>query len=687
MTFRIGLDVGGTFTDAAIIDEETGEFQSFKFPTTRDPIDGVIECCRIAATGYGIDMRKLFLHTSHIIHGTTVATNTVIQRKGVKTGLLCTMGHNHILWKGEANKEDVFNHKIPFPETLIPVYLCQEVKERMNSEGEIVVPLDEESVLAAIQKFKKWKVEAIAVSLLWSIVNGKHERVTKEIIEREWPGISPSISSEVEPTIREYPRTCCVVLDAMLKPIITDYIKNFDNRLRENGFRGEWYTVTSSGGLVTPSELSLKPVYTLYSGPSIGPLAGLFFATGKQVENIVIIDMGGTSFDVSTVIEGMIPMTKNARIGPYPTGLTSIEVLTIGAGGGSIGWVDPGGLLHVGPQSAGAHPGPACYATGGKEPTVTDANLVLGYLNPNYFLGGQMKINPKLSWNAIEEKVARPIKQGVEQAAVGIHRVVNENMVAGILEMTVRRGIDPREFLLIGGGGAAALHAARLARELGIRKILIPKGAPVLCAIGMLNGDISFSFSASNYTQTNQFNFESVNVLLAELEEKARTFLIRSETSHMKIRFEYYVTARYPMQVSELEIPLAQSRVTPEMILQLERDFHNTYEKRYGICDRKSHIELVDWRVVGIGHLSKIALQEKQLGGKDPSNAFKGRRRAYFEEDGQFIETPLYDGNKLVCGMEIDGPAIVEDALTSTLVIPGSVFRVDEFGSYVVELS
>jgi N-methylhydantoinase A len=396
--------------------------------------------------------------------------------------------------------------------------------------------------------------------------------------------------------------------------------------------------------------------------------------------------MGGTSFDVSVIVGGIPTMTREAKVGEYPTGVTSIEVLSLGAGGGSIGWVDSAGLLHVGPKSAGAEPGPACYGTGGKEPTVTDANIVLGYIDPNYFLGGRMKLYPELSRKAIEEKIAKPLKQKVEVAASGIYRVVNENMVGGILEMTVRRGIDPREFLLIVGGGAGAIHGAKLARELNMRKLVVPKTAPVLCAIGMLNADVTFSYVGSKYTDTTNFDFNGVNAMLAELEAKAKAALDREGIPKNERRFEYYIAARYPMQVNEIDVPLRNSRITPDSVSQLVQDFHAAHKKRYAVDDPTSHIECTDWRVLGIGVTPRLLLAELPYAGEDASVALKGRQKAYFEEAGGFIETPVYDGNRLGYGMRIDGPAIIEDSLTTTVVIPYSKAKVNKAGSYIIEL-
>lgn len=687
MAYRIGTDTGGTFTDLAVIDEK-GEVRMYKSSTTpHDYTQGIINCLELCAADHQMNLKDFFRQVeTMIIHGSTIATNTIIQGKGAKVGMLCTKGHKAILWRREGNREDVFNYYVNYPKPLVPLYRCLEVTERINSEGGIEVPLDEDDLRAKIRQLKSWGVEAIGVCLLWSIVNPVHEKRVGEIIEEEWPGIPYSLSSRLQPIIREYNRTACTAFDAMLKPIMKEYARNFRERLAEYGFDKDFLMVVSSGGIMTASEAVAKPVYTLFSGPAMGPVAGQFFASQEGAENFVTVDMGGTSFDVSTVTEGMLTITRDARLGPDPTGVASVEVIALGAGGGSIGWVDAGGLLHVGPESAGAEPGPACYGLGGLEPTVTDANLVLGYINPEYFLGGRLKIYPELARRAIEERVAKPLKQSLEAAASGIFQVVNTNMIGGVLDMTVRRGIDPREYLLVVGGGAGAIHAATLAKELGMRRVIIPKMAPVLCAMGMLNANINFSYVGSKYTQTKSFDFDGVNALLAELETRAKAALDRNGIPESSRRFEFYVAARYPMEVTEIDIPLKSSRMTPEAIWQLEKDFHDAHEKRYAVRDADSHIECTDWRVMGIGQSPELRLKEQPYLGRDASRALKGRRPVYFTEAGGFIETLIYDGGKLGYGMEISGPAVIEDALTTTVLIPGSTLRVNHFGSYIMEI-
>jgi N-methylhydantoinase A len=518
-------------------------------------------------------------------------------------------------------------------------------------------------------------------------VNDAHEKRVKELIKEEWPEVPISLSSEVQPIIREYYRTSCVSFDAMLKPVFSNYVTNLRRTLEEYGYNQEVAMVVSTGGVMSANEVMERPVFSLFSGPAMGPGAGLFFASQEGLNNCVVIDMGGTSFDVSTVIDGQPTLTRSAKVEEYPTGVTSIELLTLGAGGGSIAWVDTGGLLHVGPESAGADPGPACYMKGGENPTVTDANVILGYLDPDYFLGGKMKIDPALSQKAIKEKIATPLNLTVEEAAQGIYRVVNADMVGGILDMTVRRGVSPKDFILVVGGGAAGMHALKLASELGMGKVIIPRAAAVLCALGMLNADVNFSHVGSKYAESYRFDYDGVNTLLSDLERKGKEALEREGIPSENQRFEYYAAIRYPMQVTELDINLPNSRIIPDMMDQMIQDFHQTHERRYAVNDPTSSIEFTDWRVVARGLLPKLQLREQPHSGEDSAKALKSKRKAYFEALGGFTDTAVYDGNKLSYGMLINGPAIIEEPLTTVVLIPGSTATVNKVGSYVIELS
>jgi len=689
LKFKIGIDIGGTFTDLAVIDDDAN-FRMYKSSTTPENYSkGILDCFALCAADYGMDIKDFFRRVDvFFIHGSTIATNAVLERKTKKIGIICTRGHKFILWRRPINKENVFDFSIPYPQPLVPPYLCMEVTERINSEGDVEIPLNEDSVRMAVRQLKKWKVESIGVCLLWSIANDCHERQVAEIIEEEWPGVPYSLSSEVQPIIGEYHRASCVALNAMLTPIMKDYIKNLKDTLKKYGFEKEFFIVASNGGMITTNEAIEKPVYCLLSGPSMGPKAGLSIGRQEGVDNLITVDMGGTSFDISIIVDGKVVMNRNAMVGEYPTGVVSVEVLPLGAGGGSIAWIDAGGLLHVGPKSAGSKPGPACYGLGGKEATVTDANVILGYINPNYFLGGKMKIYPELSRKVIEKKVAVPLGKEVYEAAAGIYQVVNEKMIGGILKATTEKGIDPREFVMIVGGGAGPMHGAEIAKQLGIRKIIIPRAASVLCSMGMLKADIIFSRVQTYFMNIEKFDFDNVNILLERLENRVKASLIKAGISEENQRFEYYVTMRYPMQVKEIEIPLPTNRIQPNLISNLVDNFRSTYKRYYfSIEPAESPVEFVNWRVLGIGIVPTLPPRKHSYaGGKNPARALKDKRNVWFPEADGFIETPIYNGVKLCYGMKINGPAIIEEPSTNIVIIPNSIVSINKENDYVIEV-
>ena len=684
---RISVDVGGTFTDLIVADD-TGVRDVVKVPTTpHDPTVGVLDAVRLAADGRGGSADQLLRDCEFFIHGTTVSTNALLQKKTAKTGLLCTKGHRHILYYRDAGKLEPYNLRVNYPEPLIPVYLTLPVTERVNSEGGVETPLDEQDVREAIRQLKNWNVEAIAVALLWSIVNPAHEQRIAEIIDEEWPGVHTSISSEVQPLVREYHRTCATVIDASVKPIIRKYVESLQKNLAANGLEHEFLMVVSSGGVMSATDSVKRPIYTVNSGPSMGPVSGKVCGETIGARNVIVIDMGGTSFEVSTVIDGVIPVSREQKIGADPLGIIAIDVNTLGAGGGSIAWVDPGGMLCVGPQSAGADPGPACYAMGGTDATVTDADVLLGYLNPNNFLGGRKKLDRNLAHKAIDENIAKPLRLSVEEAAAAIVTVVEEKMFSGIEEITVRRGIDPREFLLVSGGGAGAAHAAALAEELGIQRVLVPKHATALCAFGMLASDIRFDNAITHYTDSRAFDFETVNGNLTRLEARGRDSLLAGGIPPEKMRFESFVEARYPFQVWGIEFPLPGGRITEEVLPQIVEDFERFHEERYGAREPGQYVEFTHWRVTASGLMPKLtAPEQKSSPDKDASKALKGERKTCFKESGAFLNTCIYDGRVLSPGNEIEGPAIVEEPGTTLVIPPKWKAFVHDGGDYLLEL-
>lgn len=689
MTYRISVDVGGTFTDLTIAESDTfRQLGSHKSPTTpKDRSEGILNCMGLAAEQLGMSLDELLANTSVFCHGSTTATNTIIEMSGAKTGLICTRGTKYVLWRGEGRRQTMFNYKMEPNRPLIRPYLCREVTGRINAEGQIILPLNEDEVRAEVRQLKAWGVEAIAVCTMWSIVNDAHERRIGEIIEEEWPGVDYCLSSDIQPIIREYFRTSCVVLNAMLQPKVSRYLRNLQGKLEARGFRGETLIVVSNGGVVPISEVAKKPVFMLFSGPSMAPEAGYYFSEIEGVPNCITVDMGGTSFDVSTVLEGQITTTKDGRILNYPTGVASIEIATLGAGGGSIATIDKG-LIKVGPRSAEAVPGPACYMRGGTEPTVTDAYVVLGYISPAHFLNGRMKIDPDLAYKVVKENIADPLGISVEEAALGITQVVNENMLGGILDMTIRRGVDPREFALVTGGGATAVPVAFLAREMGIKKIIIPRETSVLCAFGANNAAIAMSEVVSKYADKSNFNFDAVNEAISGITSKGKAFLTRMGVKPEDQNFELFVSARYPMQTTELEIPitLENGKVTPAKLAEITKAFHSAYLSRYKTNDPASDVEFLMWRNMATFKRPKIVLTAQTKTSETAQKAaLMSESKAYFGAEG-LVDTPIYDGDKLRYGMTVPGPALVVLPDTTIVVPPFAVLETREYGYFVMNV-
>lgn len=693
MSYRMSVDIGGTFTDLVVVDDE-GRIRVFKSSTTpEDYVAAVITNLCQASESFGIPLEGLMQECSSfiggsLVHGSTIATNALIEKTVAKTGLICTRGFRDILTDREGGKAEPFNWNQDYPPAYVPRYLTLPVTERINAEGEIETPLLEEEVRQAVRQLEEWGVEVIAVSLIWSIVNPVHELRVGEICREEAPQIPCVLSHQVNPIIREYRRTSSTAINASLLPIVSQYVENFEKRLKEIGYPGGMLMLTSTGGVMSTEELVEKPIYSIDCGPSLAPTAGLWLGQSELGKaNVITADMGGTSFDISCVSDGVIAVSRDVWVGDSILGVSKVDIKSIGAGGGSIAWVDSGGLLHVGPESAGAVPGPACYGRGGSRPTVTDANLVLGYIDPEFFLGGAMELRPELAEAAIGKEVAEPLGLGLEQAAFSIWSTINVDMVSAIEDITVWQGIDPREYLFVSGGGAAGLHVIPMVQELGASDILIPKAAGVISALGGVFADITADFSSSRFTESDRFDFEAVEEDMAELEARALAFLEGAGVPMERRRVEFTVEARYRSQVWELSVPVRGNRIRDdEDLARLVEDFHQVHERTFGIEEPGRAIECVYWRAKAVGLLAKPRIHEVPAGGRDPAAALRGARKAYFRELGGMVETPVYLGDALRAGNSIEAPAIIEEATTTVVVFPGSEVRVTELGSYHVNI-
>jgi N-methylhydantoinase A len=683
----IAVDVGGTFTDFVVRNADNS-ISTYKSSTTPGKIaDGIFNGLALIAQRRGISVRTLVVGCRSFACGTTVATNAILEHKVAKTGMICTEGFRDTLVIREGGKADTYNQYMDYPEPYLPRYLTFGVPERINAEGGIETPLNEPAVRAAVTQLREWRVEAIAVSLLWSIANPVHELRIGEIIADMWPEVPYSLGHSVNPTIREYRRASATAIDASLKPVVFRSIDEIRTRLAQDGFGGVLTLITSNGGRTAVEEVLAKPVYLCLSGPSAICQAGTEIVRREGIAhgNIITVDMGGTSFDISITSGWTTPMHRQGTIGNELFGVPSVEVLTIGAGGGSIARVDAGGFIHVGPESAGAMPGPACYDRGGARPTVTDANLVRGLLEPAGFADGQMTLSRSAAEAAILTDVAKPLHMSIEEAASLICLTTEQSMVGAIEQITVRRGIDPREFVLVSGGSAGGVHAAAIARELGMKQVIIPRAAGVLSAFGIDRGDIKFNFARSQFTTTARFDHDRVNAVLRDLEADGIAYLDRMGVPTERRILEFSTEARYAGQVWQLSLPLPRTRIeTDDDLANLTEAFHRLHEQFYSVRADGDAVEFTEWNLVAIGRadLPEVASRRKMSDGPATSH----RRRAFLKEAGGELEIAVYKLDELPTEHVVAGPALIQDKLTVTLVPPQATAWVTQYESVMISL-
>jgi len=678
---RLACDTGGTFTDL-LVEDRDGGVRMYKASTTpANPIDGVIGALELAAADAGLPLDRFLASVDTLIHGTTHAINAIVTGNTARTALLTTQGHPDVLVLREGGRRDAFDHETAFPAPYVPRRLTYEIPERIGASGEVVVPLDESAVQATLARLRDDKVEAIACCLLWSISNPAHELRVGRLIEQVLPGIPYTLSHQLNPSLREYRRAISAAIDVSLKPLMTRYLGNLRSRLEEAGFAGRLLVQTSQGGMATAETLARTPIHTLNSGPALAPVAGQAIARHAKIgSDIIVADTGGTTYDVSLVRGGRIPMTRDTWLGqPYQghmTGFPSIDVKSIGAGGGSIAWLDDSGLLHVGPQSAGAQPGPACFGRGGTQPTLTDAAVLLGYLDPGYFLGGTMPLDRAAAERAID-RIAAPLNVTREAAALAIHQVATENMVQAILDITVRQGIDPAETILIGGGGAAGINSDAIGRRLQCRQVIIPGVGAALSAAGALLSDIRSEARRTRFCSTDSFPISTVNALLDELVAECRAFAADAGAKPDDCRIEFSVEARYPNQVWEIDVPLGLSRFNDARdVRHLCDRFHAAHGALFGFNDPHSSVEVITWCATIRWAADSHTGGALRLQG-EPRRSHERHRTAWFEGHSEPVSTPVFDLQDLPQDAVLPGPALIETRFTTVVVQPGSSFRLD----------
>ncbi len=670
--YRIGIDVGGTFTDLVAVDDE-GRVGLAKAPSTpRDPAVGVLDGLERLARALGLDRRRLLAATERIVHGTTVATNALLERTGARVGLLTTEGHRDVLEMREGLKDDRYNLRLPPPVPLVPRALRLGVRERLRADGQVAVPLDRRSLAAAVARLRAAGVQSVAVCYLHAWRDGRHERITRAAVRRAMPGAYVSLSSEVLPQIKEYERVSATVVNAYVGPILADYLRRLARRLAEAGYRGPVLVMQSHGGVAPVGEAARLAAGAVLSGPAGGAAASRYCARLLGTGDLIPFDMGGTSTDISLVVDGQAALAADRTVGGHRVALPSLDIVSIGAGGGSIAWVDTGGILQVGPRSAGADPGPACYGRGGTEPTVTDADLVLGTLPPGRSGGGAARPPPAAAARALEALGKRLGLDPVE-AAWGVHEVINTRMAEGVRLVSVRRGVDPRRFALLAFGGAAGLHVTDVARRLQIARVVVPRAASVLSAWGMLATDLRYEAVQSHVGDLRGVRPATLRRLFAGMERQARR---RLGAFRGTVRIERAADMRYGEQVFEVTVPLDDvDLAAPDVIAQVAERFHRRHEELYTYSLPDQEVVLVNARVAAVGELP--ALPEEPALPSRPPAAPRARRRIYL---GGWREAPIYDLEALAPGQAIEGPAVLEAPTTTVLLRPGDRAAITPLG-------
>jgi len=677
MCFRVGIDVGGTFTDIVVLNEKTGEIIATKVPSTpEDQSIGVVNAIKKLGDKFPYE------NLSFLVHGTTVATNALLERKGARTALVVTEGFRDILYIGRQTRPHLYNEWVMKPEPPVPRYLTFEVPERMRYDGEVIKELDVERAREVINKLKSLNVESVAVCFLHSYVNPSHERKFAELLKKEAPGIRVSVSSDIMAEFREFERASTTVLNAYLMPLIERYLSRLVKRKDELGIKKELHVMRSDGGIMSSKTAAEQSVHTIFSGLAGGALIGPLICEQTGIRNVITLDMGGTSTDICLQHDGRFNYTSKSEFEGFPISIPTIEIHTIGAGGGSIAWMDRGGALRVGPQSAGADPGPACYGKGGLDPTVTDANLLVGHINPDYFLGGEIKLHKELAVKAIK-RISEVLGVGEEEAGAGIIDVVNSNMVGGIKVVSVQKGWDPREFALVAFGGAGPMHGVALVDVLNMSKLIVPPNPANCSALGLLLTDIKCSFVQTCFTLARDLSLSKYYEIVGGLTEKVMDYMRREGIPEERVISLISADMRYELQSWELNIPITHEVKDEEDIERIVDDFHVAHERTYGYCMRDELVMFVNFRIQGIAKLPEIKFKPTlPHGGRKPDRAFKGTRMVFFE--GSFIKYEIYERSRLREGNLVEGPAIVEEYASTIPIPPGWEAKIDGFGNLII---
>ena len=686
MAYRVGFDVGGTFTDF-VLQTPSGELTTGKRLTTYpDPS----AACRAGLDELVARAGVSWAEVSQAVHGTTLGSNVVIERKARGVGLLTTRGFRDVLIIGREKRYQVYDLQIEKPRPLLARRFIGEVSERVLADGSVRTPLDEADARRAIRALVARGVTTLAVCLLHSYLNPAHERRLAALVAEEAPDVTVTLSHEVSPTFREYERTSTTVVNAYVMTAIREYLRGLGASLGERGYRGRLFVMQSSGGVAAAEAMERYPVRMIESGPAAGALMAAAYGELTGHRDLIAFDMGGTTAKLALVENGR-PFTTtgfelhrvhNASGSGLPMNIQAIDLVEIGAGGGSIARPRLG-VIAVGPESASSTPGPVCYGGGGEEPTVTDANLALGYLNPEYFAGGAMRLHPGAAARALEDRLGRPLGLSLEQAAWGVHTIVNTNMELATRVVSIERGRDPRGLTLVAFGGSGPVHGCRLAQALGIPRVILPAAAGLTAAIGLLAAEVRFDVSRTYVRRLDALEPARVDAMYEEMSAQA-TAVVRDSAVGGAVSVTRSVDARYVGQGYELTVPVPAGVLDAAALARVRASFDEIYAARYGYAQPAEPVEVVTWKLSAIGGAPHVALPKAPT--TPLPGGVKGRRRAYFPETGGWVDCPIYDRYKLAAGLEIAGPAIVEERESTSVLPPGVVATVDEYASLIVEV-
>ncbi len=681
---RLAADIGGTFTDVAAFDEKTGRMLLGKaLSTPRNMVEGISQGVAKAGTTYR--------EASLFLHGSTVAINTMLERTGAKTALITTEGFRDVYEIGRINRPDAYNLFFKKHVPLVERALRFEIRERMTAEGEAYIPLDEASVHAVCDKLEKLDIEAVAILLLHCYRNPDHEQRVKAIVKKRLPHAFVSASHELSQEYREFERTSTVVANAFIGPRVSQYISGIDKHIRSEGFNGSFLVVQSTGGLYESHQAQVQCVRMLESGPAAGVIGARALCHEMGLGDAVAFDMGGTTAKAGVIYKGEVLTTGAALIGGYnqalPVQIAMVDVFEVGTGGGSIATVDESGALRVGPQSSGAEPGPACYGRGGRLPTVTDANLVLGRLGVDRFLGGEMKLDVKAAERAIAEHIAKPLGVDIIHAADGILRIATTAMSYAVKAVSTERGLDAAAFSLIAYGGAGPLHASAIAREIGQQKLIVPRAPGHFCAFGMLHADLRYDYVKTWFTRLDDAPFAEIEKIFHDMIDEGKAAVVSSGLKPTKVTIGYAVDMRYVGQEHPVTVDLSPAVFKRRDRESIKHHFDDVHQLRYGTCAPEERAEIVSLRATVTGVMKKPPLEKITRGGKVPLvGAGRGKRSVYFAELGKAVATRTFARDDLRAGNRIEGPALIEEYASTTVLLPGDKLKVDEFGNLVIEV-